>query len=104
MSGTLEKHDPSGSAVEAAHGHGEVVSYNPDAPSEEWGWHGHWSDFAPRGRFLLLSLGVAGLLLMLIGNHVSHVEDWFLVIFAALLAGWMAYGYAQRRRARRRRP
>ena len=103
MSGAdLEKHDSHGE-VETAH-HGEIVSYNPDAPSEEWGWHGHWSDFAPRGRFLLLGLGVVGLLLMLLGNHQSHVEDYFLIITALLMAGWMARTYVQRKRERRIRP
>lgn len=103
MSGAdLEKHDPHGE-VETAH-HGELVSYNPDAPSEEWGWHGHWSEFAPRGRFLLLGLGVVGLLLMLLGNHQSHVEDYFLVIIALAMAGWMARTYLAGRRERRIRP
>jgi hypothetical protein len=84
--------------------HHEAPSYNPDAPSEEWGWHGHWADFAPRGKFLLLGLGVAGLLLMLLGNQQSHVEDWFLVIIAFLLAAWMTYSYVQHRKQRRIKP
>ncbi len=90
--------------VEVAH-HAALVSYNPDAPSEEWGWHGHWGEFAPRGRFLLLALGVVGLLLMAIfGNHVSHVEDYFLVLIALLMAAWMARTELARRRDRRLRP
>lgn len=88
--------------VEAAH-HGALVSYNPDAPSEEWGWHGHFSDFAPRGRFLLLSLGIVGLLLMTIGNQ-SHVEDYYLVGIALLMAAWMFRSFRQRQRERRLRP
>ena len=58
MSGTSLEHRPSDGTdsghqshgeVEQAH-HAAVVSYNPDAPSEEWGWHGHWGEFAPRGK------------------------------------------------------
>ncbi len=88
--------------VEVAH-HGAMVSYNPDAPSEEWGWHGHFSDFAPRGRFLLLSLGIVGLLLMTIGN-VSHVEDYYLVGTAVIMAAWMFRTFRIRQRERRLRP
>lgn len=90
--------------VEVAH-HGAVVSYNPDAPSEEWGWHGHWSEFAPRGRRALLGLGVVGLLLMgIFGNHVSHVEDYFLVVIAVLMALWMLRTELANKRKRRIRP
>jgi len=90
--------------VEPAHT-GQMVSYNPDAPSEEWGWHGHWSDFAPRGRTMLLSTGVVGLLLMvLVGNHQSHVEDYFLVLIAALMVGWMVRTHLVKKRERRIRP
>lgn len=81
-----------------------VVRYNPDAPSEEWGWHGHWSDFAPRGRNVLLGLGVVGLLLMVIGNHQSHVEDYFLVLSALAMAGWMVSGRLAKKRERRIKP
>jgi len=82
-----------------------LVRYNPDAPSEEWGWHGHWSDFAPRGRNLLLGLGVVGLLLMVvIGNHQSHVEDYFLVLSAVAMAAWMVRGTLAKKRERRIKP
>ncbi|GGL95653.1 DUF2631 domain-containing protein [Nakamurella endophytica] len=104
MAGTSLEKDPSGHGDVVPVAHAEPVLYNPDAPSEEWGWHGHWSDFAPRGRFILLAVGVVGLLLMIIGNHQSHVEDWWLAGIAAALAVWMAYGYRERARARRRRP
>lgn len=103
MAGTLDKHAPASADLTHGADHA-VVSYNPDAPSEEWGWHGHWSDFAPRGRFLLMGLGVVGLLLMLLGNHVSHVEDWYLLLFAVGLGAWMVLTQMQRRRARRRKP
>lgn len=92
-----------GAVVPAPHG-GELVSYNPDAPSEEWGWHGHWSDFAPRGRRMFLWVGVFGLLLLTWGNHVSHVEDYFLVISALLLAGWIIVTERANKRKRRIRP
>ena len=51
-----------------------------EVPSAAWGWsrinHHTWH---------LVGLGIVGfLLLMLRGNHVGHVEDWFLVVFATL--------------------
>jgi hypothetical protein len=92
-----------GAVVEAPHG-AELVSYNPDAPSEEWGWHGHWSDFAPRGRRMFLWVGVFGLLLLTWGNHVSHVEDYFLVFSALALAGWIIVTERANKRKRRIRP
>ncbi len=92
-----------GAAVER-HTTGHVVSYNPDAPSEAWGWHGSWREFAPRGSRFLLWLGVVGILLFLFGNHISHVEDWWLVAIAALYAGWLIRGEVKIRRDRRRRP
>ena len=92
-----------GAVVEAPH-HAEVVSYNPDAPSEEWGWHGHWIDFAPRGRRMFLWTGVFGLLLLTWGNHVSHVEDYFLVIAAIIMASWIIVSERANKRKRRIRP
>ncbi len=90
--------------VEVVH-HGAVVSYNPDAPSEEWGWHGHWSEFAPRGKAMLLWLGVIGLVcLALFGNQVSHVEDYWLIGIAAVMAAWIVRGNILTRRKRRIRP
>ncbi len=91
-------------AVEVAH-HGAVVSYNPDAPSEEWGWHGHWGEFAPRGKAMLLWLGVFGLVcLALFGNQVSHVEDYWLLGIAVVMATWIVRGNIALRRKRRIRP
>ena len=83
---------------------GAVVSYNPDAPSEEWGWHGSWREFAPRGSRILLWLGVVGLLLLTQGNQESKVEDWWLVVIAALMAIWLIAGEVKIRRDRARRP
>jgi hypothetical protein len=52
-----------------------------DVPSAEWGWS--------KENYKLIHLGgvlAAGfLLLMLRGNHVGRVEDWFLIGFAALI-------------------
>ncbi len=99
MAGTdLEKHD-SGAVV-----HHPVPTYNPDAPSEAWGWHGQWSNFALRGRRLLLGLGVVGLVLMLLGNQQSHVEDYYLVAFALVLAVWSFRTERDVRRRRRIKP
>jgi hypothetical protein len=84
--------------------HGAVVSYNPDAPSEEWGWHGSWQDIAPRGSAALLWLGVAGLLLLIFGNQESKVEDYWLVVIAALMAIWLVMRSRKHKRDRARRP
>jgi Protein of unknown function (DUF2631) len=52
-----------------------------DVPSAEWGWS--------KENIRLIHIGgvlaAAFLLLMIIGNHVGHVEDWFLIGFAALI-------------------
>ena len=93
-----------GAVVQAPHA-GEVVSYNPDAPSEEWGWHGHWIDFAPaRPADVPAGPGVFGLLLLTWGNHVSHVEDYFLVIIAIIMASWIILSERANKRKRRIRP
>ena len=94
-----------GSQVATTH-HGAVVSYNPDAPSEEWGWHGSWREkIAPRGSRVLLWIGVLGLLLMaFFGNHESRVEDYWMVTIAALMAIWIVAGEIHIKRERRRRP
>lgn len=51
-----------------------------EVPSAAWGWsainHRTWH---------MVGLGIVGfLLLMLRGNHVGHIEDYFLLAFAAL--------------------
>jgi hypothetical protein len=83
---------------------GQMVTYNPDAPSEEWGWHGTWREMAPRGSRFLLWLGVAGIFLMLIGNHESMVENWWLVALGTLMALWLISGEIALRKERARRP
>lgn len=84
---------------------GQMVPYNPDAPSEEWGWHADWRDIAPRGSRFLLWLGVVGIILLaLFGNHESRVEDYWLMSIAALMAIWLVAGEIKRRKDRARRP
>jgi hypothetical protein len=108
MAGTsLEKH----AGAVAAGGHGEVeparhavLRYNPDAPSEDWGWHGQWKLFASRGSKVLLTIFTAVMFLMLFGNHVSHVEDWYLVTTGVTLIIWLGAREAAARTERRRRP
>lgn len=51
-----------------------------EVPSAAWGWsainHRTWH---------IVGLGIVGfLLLMLRGNHIGHVEDYFVIGFAAL--------------------
>ncbi len=113
MAGTsLEKHSGSHPVTAGAERHGEVepvhhravLRYNPDAPSEEWGWHGQWKLFATRGSRLLLVLFTAVTFLMLFGNHVSHVEDWWLVGIGLAMIVWLVSREAAARRERRLRP
>ncbi|TFV56499.1 DUF2631 domain-containing protein [Mycobacterium sp. PS03-16] len=65
-----------------------------DVPSAEWGW----SKESPRVIHISLLLGAAFILVMLRGNHVGHVEDWFLIGFAAVLVGWVVRDWFMRRR------
>lgn len=52
-----------------------------EVPSAQWGWsrinHRTWHGVG------LFATGF--LLMMLNGNHVGHVEDWFLICFAAVV-------------------
>lgn len=93
----LVKHE---SGEVAAHdaGHHPVPSYNPDAPSEEWGWHGQWSLFANRGSKILLGIFTLVMFAMLIGNHVSKVENYWLIGIGLLMVVWWV---ARERNARR---
>lgn len=105
-SGAGDQSEPSGHGTEVARViPGQMVPYNPDAPSEEWGWHGSWREFAPRGSRILLWLGVVGIVLMaLFGNHESRVEDYWLLTIAALMAIWLVAGEIRIRKERARRP
>lgn len=90
--------------AQADHGGGHVLRYNPDAPSEAWGWHGEWKLFASKGSRLLLLMFTAVMFLMLFGNHVSRVEDWWLVLIGAGMLIWIAAREVAARKERRRRP
>jgi hypothetical protein len=65
-----------------------------EVPSAKWGWskinHRTWH---------VVGLGIFGfLLLMLRGNHVGHVENWFLLGFAALVLFVLVRDWWGRRR------
>ncbi|WP_026917668.1 DUF2631 domain-containing protein [Gordonia shandongensis] len=69
-----------------------------DAPSARFGWHG-----VGRRSIAAASL-VTGIILlaMLIGNHVGHVEDIYLVVFAVALIGYTVYEMIPRKGAWKR--
>ena len=53
-----------------------------DAPSARFGWHGQArKSFMIAGWFCVIAL-----LAMMIGNHTGHIEDLYLIGFAAVLA------------------
>jgi len=81
-----------------------AVHYNPDAPSEEWGWHGSWRVFAPRGSTILLALGVVMLLLLNFTEHVSHVENYYFNGIALIGVLWIVARIRSGRAMRRRQP
>ena len=51
-----------------------------DVPSAKWGW----SKINYRTWHLAGLFGIFFLLLMMHGNHQGHVEDYFLIAFAAI--------------------
>ncbi len=63
-------------------------------PSAAWGW----SKITYRTWYALGIFIIVFLLGMLRGNHVGHVEDWFLIAFAAIVAGVMLRDIIMRRR------
>jgi Protein of unknown function (DUF2631) len=63
-------------------------------PSAEWGWSQENHRMIHIGGLL----SAAFLLCMLRGNHVGHVEDWFLIGFAALIVVVVARDWWLRRR------
>lgn len=56
-----------------------------DAPSSRFGWHGE----SPVFYRVVLFLSAVGLLLLLIGNQVGHVEDIYLVAIAVVCVLWI---------------
>lgn len=90
-----------GALAPAERGHA-VVRYNPDAPSEEWGWHGSWREFAPRGSRVLLWAGVALMVLSIFSVHESRVEDYWVGSISFLMAVWLIAREVSGRRLRRR--
>ncbi|MDL9936264.1 DUF2631 domain-containing protein [Gordonia sp. ABSL1-1] len=65
-----------------------------EAPSARFGWHGNG---AVKTYWTMTILCVIALLGMLIGNHVGHVEDIYLVAIAAGLVGLAIYGTLRNR-------
>ena len=65
-----------------------------EVPSAEWGWSKEHHKVIQIGG--LLAAGF--LLLMLKGNHVGHVEDVFLIGFAALILFLVGRDWWLRRR------
>ncbi|MCH9721691.1 MAG: DUF2631 domain-containing protein [Actinomycetia bacterium] len=63
-------------------------------PSAAWGW----SKITYRTWYALGIFIIVFLLGMLRGNHVGHVEDWFLIAFAAIIAGVLLRDVIMRRR------
>lgn len=79
------------------------VRYNPDAPSEEWGWHGSWRVFAPKGSALIMWIGVFVLIMFNFTEHQSHVENYYFTGIALIGAIWLVARERQGRKMRRRR-
>lgn len=92
----------SGHADLAPAGSHAVVAYNPDAPSEAWGWHGHWREMAPKTSGFLLWLGVFLLFCLNFTTHKSNVEGWYYNGIAILMTIWLVWRQVSWRRARRR--
>ena len=65
-----------------------------DVPSAAWGWSQENHRLIHIGGLL----SAAFLLLMMRGNHVGHVEDWFLIGFAALIVVAVGRDWWLRRR------
>ncbi len=63
-------------------------------PSAAWGW----SKITYRTWYGLGIFIIVFLLGMLHGNHVGHVEDWFLIGFAVIVAAVMVRDIIMRRR------
>ena len=69
-----------------------------DAPSARFGWHGVGR------KSIAVAAIISGLIMlgMIIGNHIGHVEDIYLVIFAVGLIGYPIYQMIPRKGAWKR--
>ena len=65
-----------------------------DVPSADWGW----SKITHRTWYAVGIFIVVVLLGMMHGNHIGHVENWFLLAFAVLTAGAIVRDWWLRRR------
>ncbi|OBC14301.1 hypothetical protein A5784_30475 [Mycobacterium sp. 852013-50091_SCH5140682] len=65
-----------------------------DVPSAAWGWSKENIKVIHIGGVL----SALFLLVMMRGNHVGHVEDWFLIGFAALILFLVGRDWWLRRR------
>jgi len=65
-----------------------------EVPSAAWGW----SKLTPRTWYAYGTFAILFLLGMLHGNHKGHVEDWFLIAFAAAIAIVMVRDIVMRRK------
>lgn len=65
-----------------------------DVPSTAWGWSGQgFTTFRVAGFVVSLVL-----LAMLIGNHESRIEDFYLIGFAVAIWGFIGIDWLRRRR------
>jgi len=65
-----------------------------EVPSAAWGW----SKINHRTWHITGLVVVVFLLAMLRGNHVGHIEDWFLIAFAAVALFLLVRDWWGRRR------
>ena len=65
-----------------------------EVPSAAWGW----SKITYRTWYALGIFIILFLVGMLRGNHVGHVEDWFLLAFAVIVAAVIVRDVIMRRR------
>jgi hypothetical protein len=67
-----------------------------EVPSAAWGWSGESRKTMQVAGWVVVVI----LLAMMIGNHHGHVEDLFLIGFAALIAVVLIYDMVRRRKER----
>jgi hypothetical protein len=76
----------------------EVERYNgvdvEEVPSAAWGW----STENPRVLHIIGIFAALFLVAMTHGNHVGHVEDIFLILFAVVILGAVARDWIARSR------